>query len=223
MGLAMNDNIFLYSATRLQDVLAEILSMRPRAVIVDSIQTVYLDDVNGSAGSVSQVRSCCLLPFTLPFAVSCPASYHLLPFVMHFTLLFLPVFWPIMRTVYLDDVNGSAGSFSQVRQGDTACCFAHYPAHCCLLFCPSPCRLVRFVLLITLLIVFCPSPCRLVPVVLPIILLIAAYYSVSHAACLGTLFFCDCSSATATTGIHPQGYSELFVAEPRKRYVLDLH
>ena len=58
MGLAVNDNIYLYSATRLQDVLAEILSMRPRAVIVDSIQTVYLDDVNGSAGSVSQVRSC---------------------------------------------------------------------------------------------------------------------------------------------------------------------
>ncbi len=63
MGLAVNDNIYLYSATRLQDVLAEILSMRPRAVIVDSIQTVYLDDVNGSAGSVSQVRkrdaACC--------------------------------------------------------------------------------------------------------------------------------------------------------------------
>ncbi|DBB12270.1 TPA: hypothetical protein ACH3X3_006374 [Trebouxia sp. C0006] len=58
MGLAVNDNIYLYSATRLQDVLAEILSMRPRAVIVDSIQTVYLDDVNGSAGSVSQVREC---------------------------------------------------------------------------------------------------------------------------------------------------------------------
>ena len=63
MGLAVNDNIYLYSATRLQDVLAEILSMRPRAVIVDSIQTVYLDDVNGSAASVSLVRkraaACC--------------------------------------------------------------------------------------------------------------------------------------------------------------------
>lgn len=55
MGLAGNDNIFLYSATRLQDILAEIISMQPAAVIVDSIQTVYLDDVNGSAGSVSQV------------------------------------------------------------------------------------------------------------------------------------------------------------------------
>ena len=54
MGLAPDD-IYIYSATRLQDVLAEMLHMRPRAVIIDSIQTVYLDDVNGSAGSVSQV------------------------------------------------------------------------------------------------------------------------------------------------------------------------
>ena len=30
--------------------------MRPRAAIIDSIQTVYLDGVTGSAGSVSQVR-----------------------------------------------------------------------------------------------------------------------------------------------------------------------
>ena len=57
MGLASNGSIFLFSATRLQDVLAEIIDMQPRAVIVDSIQTVYLDDVNGSAGSVSQVSS----------------------------------------------------------------------------------------------------------------------------------------------------------------------
>ena len=55
MGLAANSNIFLFSATRMQDVLAEMIGMQPRAVIVDSIQTVYLDDVNGSAGSVSQV------------------------------------------------------------------------------------------------------------------------------------------------------------------------
>lgn len=30
--------------------------MRPVAVIIDSIQTVYLENVTGSAGSVSQVR-----------------------------------------------------------------------------------------------------------------------------------------------------------------------
>ena len=38
-----------------QLILQEILAMRPRAVIIDSIQTVYLDGVTGSAGSVSQV------------------------------------------------------------------------------------------------------------------------------------------------------------------------
>ena len=40
-----------------QIILQEILAMRPRAVIIDSIQTVYLDDVTGSAGSVSQARA----------------------------------------------------------------------------------------------------------------------------------------------------------------------
>jgi len=48
--------VFLYSATRLEDILREVVAMRPRAVVVDSIQTVYLDDVAGSAGSVSQAR-----------------------------------------------------------------------------------------------------------------------------------------------------------------------
>ena len=31
------------------------VGLRPKAIIVDSIQTVYLDHVTGSAGSVSQV------------------------------------------------------------------------------------------------------------------------------------------------------------------------
>ena len=57
MGLRAAANVFLYSATRLEDVLREVMAMRPRAVIVDSIQTVYLDDVAGSAGSVSQARA----------------------------------------------------------------------------------------------------------------------------------------------------------------------
>ncbi len=55
MGLRGAKHLFLYSATRLVEVLQEIVAMQPRAVIIDSIQTVYLDDVTGSAGSVSQV------------------------------------------------------------------------------------------------------------------------------------------------------------------------
>ena len=57
MGLAGARHLYLYSATRLTEILAEIMAMRPRAVVIDSIQTVYLDDVNGSAGSVSQARA----------------------------------------------------------------------------------------------------------------------------------------------------------------------
>ena len=130
MGLAVNDNIYLYSATRLQDILAEILSMRPRAVIVDSIQTVYLDDVNGSAGSVSQVS-----------------------------------------------------------KRDAACYFALQLTICCLLLCPSACLLLPIDLLITLLFgAYCVAhhP-AILPFVLPINLLNAAYCFVHHPACWGLL------------------------------------
>lgn len=56
MGLD-GSNVFLFSATRLEDVIREMHAMQPRAVIVDSIQTVYLDDVMSSAGSVAQVST----------------------------------------------------------------------------------------------------------------------------------------------------------------------
>ncbi|KAL2609548.1 hypothetical protein R1flu_028121 [Riccia fluitans] len=51
-------DLFLYSATDLELVLEAIQSLNPRAVIVDSIQTVYLPEATGSAGSVIQVREC---------------------------------------------------------------------------------------------------------------------------------------------------------------------
>ena len=57
MGMS-NSNVFLFSATRLEDVMREMYAMLPRAVIVDSIQTVYLDQVNSSAGSIVQVMRC---------------------------------------------------------------------------------------------------------------------------------------------------------------------
>lgn len=67
MGLGSARHVFLYSATRLVEILAEIVALQPRAVIIDSIQTVYLDDVTGSAGSVSQVMSASLM--------SCKATF----------------------------------------------------------------------------------------------------------------------------------------------------
>lgn len=58
MGIGANSSVFLYSATRLDYVLDAVLRLRPKALIVDSIQTVYLDDLPSSAGSVVQVREC---------------------------------------------------------------------------------------------------------------------------------------------------------------------
>jgi DNA repair protein RadA/Sms len=58
MGVGNNPNVYLYSATRLELILEAVLRLRPRALVVDSIQTVYLDDLPSSAGSVVQVREC---------------------------------------------------------------------------------------------------------------------------------------------------------------------
>ncbi|HEX5690144.1 MAG TPA: DNA repair protein RadA, partial [Roseiflexaceae bacterium] len=50
------EHLFVYSETSLDSILEQIENLQPRLVIVDSIQTVYLDDVTSAAGSVSQVR-----------------------------------------------------------------------------------------------------------------------------------------------------------------------
>ena len=51
----------VHSATRLEAILAAVVRERPAALVVDSIQTVFLEDATGSPGSVSQVRECAAL------------------------------------------------------------------------------------------------------------------------------------------------------------------
>ena len=41
--------------TAFQDILVKIQPLSPRTLIVDSVQTVYLKEVTGSAGGLSQV------------------------------------------------------------------------------------------------------------------------------------------------------------------------
>lgn len=48
--------LLVYGETSLDAILTQIAQIRPRLVIVDSIQTVYLEDITSAAGSVSQVR-----------------------------------------------------------------------------------------------------------------------------------------------------------------------
>ncbi len=52
------DNLYLYSETNLDDVLAAVDRLEPDVLIVDSIQTLYNGDLNTSPGSVGQVKDC---------------------------------------------------------------------------------------------------------------------------------------------------------------------
>ena len=51
-------NLLLVTETNLEIILNHIREIRPDLLIVDSIQTVYLSNMDSSAGSVSQVREC---------------------------------------------------------------------------------------------------------------------------------------------------------------------
>jgi DNA repair protein RadA/Sms len=57
LGLAGAD-LYLLAETALEAVEAQVEALGPRALIVDSIQTVYLSDLESAPGSVSQVREC---------------------------------------------------------------------------------------------------------------------------------------------------------------------
>ncbi len=51
-------NLLLVTETNLEVILNHVKQTQPDLLIVDSIQTVYLSDLDSSAGSVSQVREC---------------------------------------------------------------------------------------------------------------------------------------------------------------------
>lgn len=51
-----NDNIMFLGETNIDIVNQAIINMNPKLVIIDSIQTMYSDDITAAAGSVSQVR-----------------------------------------------------------------------------------------------------------------------------------------------------------------------
>ncbi|KAM5579216.1 DNA repair protein RadA [Rosa sericea] len=57
MGIETED-LFLYSSTDIEDIIEKSQSIAPQALIVDSIQTVYLKGVAGSPGGIVQVKEC---------------------------------------------------------------------------------------------------------------------------------------------------------------------
>ncbi len=52
--------LYLLTETNLTDVLQTIDTMKPKLAIIDSIQTMYLDELTSSPGTVTQVRECAL-------------------------------------------------------------------------------------------------------------------------------------------------------------------
>lgn len=52
------DQLFLVTETNLDAIMAHVETVKPTLLVVDSIQTVFIDSLSSSAGSVSQVREC---------------------------------------------------------------------------------------------------------------------------------------------------------------------
>ncbi|WP_405098305.1 DNA repair protein RadA [Oceanobacillus sp. FSL H7-0719] len=52
------DELYVLSETNLQDISNQIEELQPQLVIIDSIQTIYREEVASAPGSVSQVREC---------------------------------------------------------------------------------------------------------------------------------------------------------------------
>ncbi|XP_047159301.1 DNA repair protein RadA-like isoform X3 [Vigna umbellata] len=56
--LRIQSDIYLYSSNDVEDILKKVKHLSPGALIVDSIQTVYLKGVMGSPGGIMQVKEC---------------------------------------------------------------------------------------------------------------------------------------------------------------------
>ena len=54
-----SDNLYIYPQTNFELVKNHIEEMTPDLVIIDSIQAIYTNMIQSSAGSVSQIRECC--------------------------------------------------------------------------------------------------------------------------------------------------------------------
>lgn len=53
-----NEECFIYSETLLENILLQIEQQQPDVVVIDSIQTIFTNTIDSSAGSVSQIREC---------------------------------------------------------------------------------------------------------------------------------------------------------------------
>ena len=53
-----NEGCYILTETNVQNIFQQIELLKPQIVIIDSIQTLYTDIIDSSAGSISQIREC---------------------------------------------------------------------------------------------------------------------------------------------------------------------
>ncbi len=53
-----NEECYIYAETLLENILQQIAEQKPDVVVIDSIQTIFTQTIDSSAGSVSQIREC---------------------------------------------------------------------------------------------------------------------------------------------------------------------
>ncbi len=53
-----NENLFLLTETNTQQIFKHLMELEPDMVIIDSIQTLFSDQIDSGPGSVSQIREC---------------------------------------------------------------------------------------------------------------------------------------------------------------------
>lgn len=53
-----NEECIIYTETLLENIISQIDEIKPDIVVIDSIQTIYTNLIESSAGSVSQIREC---------------------------------------------------------------------------------------------------------------------------------------------------------------------
>ena len=53
-----NNNCFVLTETKTQNIFKQIQSVEPEIVIIDSVQTLHSDYIESSAGSISQIKEC---------------------------------------------------------------------------------------------------------------------------------------------------------------------
>ena len=53
-----NEECYIYAETLLENIIQQIDEQRPDVVVIDSIQTIFTQTIDSSAGSVSQIREC---------------------------------------------------------------------------------------------------------------------------------------------------------------------